>query len=410
MKRKNENGRSMVEMLGVLAVMGLLSIMAFAGFKIALNKHYANEILNEGNKRAVIVAGQIGFNQGSPSLSEFTKNDFTGGTFDQAVTTNSQTEQFGLKVFNVPEAVCNNILNMLDEHTMLRRLASEENILQTIEDCTESEGNYLMVYNEDLTSNDKQRSCQADSECETNCATCVIPDGATKGLCMGECDSKCTPGEDTCGDNECVICDEESNTCKDGCIEIEYLESTGTQYIDTGIIPTLKTDYKVKYASTTATNATDGWSFLGIRSGGVVFDIFYNSGGYGVSFSKWNTWLETPASNRLQQNEPRTFEIQGYDCLLDGELLGTFNISDTQINKAANRSMYLFRTNTTGSSYWYNTTATGRMYYAQFWDNGTLVRDFIPVLDPDGMPAMYDKVEKRLYKNLGSGNFLVPSP
>ena len=45
---QNEQGRSMVEMLGVLAVVGLLSVMAFAGFRIALNKAKANAIVHDG--------------------------------------------------------------------------------------------------------------------------------------------------------------------------------------------------------------------------------------------------------------------------------------------------------------------------------------------------------------------------
>ncbi|MBP5344363.1 MAG: hypothetical protein J6Y85_04765 [Alphaproteobacteria bacterium] len=48
------------------------------------------------------------------------------------------------------------------------------------------------------------------------------------------------------------------------------------------------------------------------------------------------------------------------------------------------------------------------MHYFKIWDNGALVRDLVPVLDPDDIPAMYDQVEKRLYYNLGSGQFITP--
>ena len=47
---QNESGRSMVEMLGVLAVVGLLSVMAFAAFRIALNKAKANSIVHDARK------------------------------------------------------------------------------------------------------------------------------------------------------------------------------------------------------------------------------------------------------------------------------------------------------------------------------------------------------------------------
>ena len=44
--RKNESGRSMVEMLGVLAIIGVLSVGGIAGYKTAIKKHQSNELAN----------------------------------------------------------------------------------------------------------------------------------------------------------------------------------------------------------------------------------------------------------------------------------------------------------------------------------------------------------------------------
>ena len=52
-------------------------------------------------------------------------------------------------------------------------------------------------------------------------------------------------------------------------------------------------------------------------------------------------------------------------------------------------------------------SGTFRFYYFQIYDNDTLVRDFIPVLDPDGIPCMYDKVERKFYYNAGTGQFIA---
>ena len=46
MKTKYEAGRSMVEMLGVLAVVGVLSVGAIAGYNYAMRSHRANEMIN----------------------------------------------------------------------------------------------------------------------------------------------------------------------------------------------------------------------------------------------------------------------------------------------------------------------------------------------------------------------------
>ena len=54
MKMKNESGRSMVEMLGVLAIIGVLSIGGIAGYTMAMNRYRANEIVDTAAKLSVI--------------------------------------------------------------------------------------------------------------------------------------------------------------------------------------------------------------------------------------------------------------------------------------------------------------------------------------------------------------------
>lgn len=52
---KQENGRSMVEMLGVLAIIGVLSIGGIAGYTMAMNRYRANEIIDAASKLSVVV-------------------------------------------------------------------------------------------------------------------------------------------------------------------------------------------------------------------------------------------------------------------------------------------------------------------------------------------------------------------
>ena len=69
MKNTNESGRSMVEMLGVLAIIGVLSIGGIAGYTLAMNRYRANEILN--------AAAMV-------SIAATTKNGGAGGYADLA--------------------------------------------------------------------------------------------------------------------------------------------------------------------------------------------------------------------------------------------------------------------------------------------------------------------------------------
>ena len=60
MKRtiKSESGRSMVEMLGVLAIIGVLSIGGIAGYTMAMNRFRANEAIDMANKYTSLVFAQ----------------------------------------------------------------------------------------------------------------------------------------------------------------------------------------------------------------------------------------------------------------------------------------------------------------------------------------------------------------
>ena len=70
----NETGRSMVEMLGVLAIIGVLSVGGIAGYTMAMNKYKANEILNTASMLAVLAKSSNG-GQGVTSGTFDAKND-----------------------------------------------------------------------------------------------------------------------------------------------------------------------------------------------------------------------------------------------------------------------------------------------------------------------------------------------
>lgn len=72
------------------------------------------------------------------------------------------------------------------------------------------------------------------------------------------------------------------------------------------------------------------------------------------------------------------------------------------------RNLFLFGNNR-GNIVSTSTSGT-RINYCKLYDKGALVRDFSPVLAPNGQPALFDQVEKKLYYNKGSGAFLYPDP
>ena len=55
--KKLESGRSMVEMLGVLAIIGVLSVGGIAGYSLSMRRHRANGIVDIAAKYALINYG-----------------------------------------------------------------------------------------------------------------------------------------------------------------------------------------------------------------------------------------------------------------------------------------------------------------------------------------------------------------
>ena len=177
---------------------------------------------------------------------------------------------------------------------------------------------------------------------------------------------------------------------------LEYLESTGTQYIDTGV--KLTSDYSVEldYQITSIPNVNERRGLFGaldsngaVRYGSLVSPTTRKlEYGYG----KGNTYYQTaiPTTDRcLLKHEKNNLYV-------DNALIYTFPTATFTLQSSA----YL------GSFNYTNYTPMLAKYYsAKFWDGDTLVRDFIPVLDMNDVPCMYDKVTDTFFYNKGTGQF-----
>ena len=88
----NENGRSMVEMLGVLAIIGVLSVAGIAGYTVAMRKHRANEIAQAISTAAILAKtanGGTGINENSSYETLVGASSPPGGATIQAQTSNN---------------------------------------------------------------------------------------------------------------------------------------------------------------------------------------------------------------------------------------------------------------------------------------------------------------------------------
>ena len=144
MLKTNETGRSMVEMLGVLAVMGVLSVSGVAMYTTAMNKHRANELLNAVSMRATALASQR-MSGRALSLSGFTDN--TQGT--SVINVNSEnTDAIEITITNVPVAVCKNLYSTKGANVV--EMKSGTTVLNNASACVEG-ATVSIKFNNDLS-------------------------------------------------------------------------------------------------------------------------------------------------------------------------------------------------------------------------------------------------------------------
>lgn len=180
---------------------------------------------------------------------------------------------------------------------------------------------------------------------------------------------------------------------------VEYIESTGTQYIDTGICPyKTKTEITFQAVSKGSTNQyiVASWNDndnryypANVTGAGSTFKTADRSNNY-TKLGSYDTNVHTVIYN--DENNKVYF---------DGVEKAT--VSDLT-NQAVN-SIFLFAMH--NSSNQAQEYFIGRIMSVKFTDKetGELIGDFKPVKDGVGVYCMYDEVGKRYYYNQGTGDF-----
>ena len=187
------------------------------------------------------------------------------------------------------------------------------------------------------------------------------------------------------------------NELPSGFTQIEYLESSGSQYINTGIFTDYKTNFEIDFLTTN------------------TFSTTYNANGsgYGYIFGSANDRLSLntyPATNGGELyyfnraiNPYITSGVRTQISLIGNTFTtsnGTQNIDRGSFSASAT-SLKIFSNATNGSC------GHVKLYSFKIYDDTTLVRDFVPVMrKSDNILGLYDKVHNQFYTNQGTGTFI----
>ena len=193
MKKKIEVGRSMVEMLGVLTIMGLVGMIGVKMYTSAMNKHRANELIYEAQKRATMVAMQITAGQENLSVANF--QNPTGYVFGVEKNPNN-ANQFNITITGVAQDVCTQMKTAVGDGTAVRVIS---------EFCDK------LTFNNDLSTMAYASDIQTPTECANVGHTwCGGAGVCWQGAC---CEGRIIGPCETCSEGAIITTPMEGKSC-----------------------------------------------------------------------------------------------------------------------------------------------------------------------------------------------------
>ena len=215
-------GRSMVEMLGVLAIIGVLSIGGILGYRIAVNKYQANQILDDVNRFAFTIIERSPLSDGEISSADFVK------TSPYTITAENDAEEnyFYVEVHDVPKGVCHELVNKKSDDFEIYAGTQGNYLYQGDGSICDGTNRMLFVFGDvdelcKHTPGEGEQACVHGCVCDGACLTDVKTgekvccDNNTQKACNGACYDECD--ENHRFDNDSCSCE---------CFPISYCSST----------------------------------------------------------------------------------------------------------------------------------------------------------------------------------------
>lgn len=172
--------------------------------------------------------------------------------------------------------------------------------------------------------------------------------------------------------------------------KLDYIETTGTQYIDTGFIPDQDSRIVCEFMY------FDGNGIYGTR-----ISTSSNNFAFRVASSKWQPGYLTLGNTGIASDTTKWHVADQNKNLFyfDNELAYTFTYNTFK----APKSIVLGGINANNKMYY----GKGRYRSCKIYDNNILIRDFIPCKKPNGEVGMYDLLNGCFYSNAGEDKFIA---
>lgn len=177
-----------------------------------------------------------------------------------------------------------------------------------------------------------------------------------------------------------------------GYTQVEYIQSSGTQYIDTGFKPNQDTRVVMDVQAIAASGTL---VYFGVRQTQKVKSF--------LLFKINDTSLRSDYGNTSASIAVTTYTDR---VIIDADSgvtkYGDLSVTHTAETFQSDYPLALLALRTRDKI---NSQMHAKLYSCQVYDNGTLIRDFVPCKNASGAVGLYDLVNDVFYDNAGSGTF-----
>ena len=179
--------------------------------------------------------------------------------------------------------------------------------------------------------------------------------------------------------------------------ELEYIENTSTSFIDTGFKPNQNTRVvaEMQVVRLNSYGRLFGCGMYNAKNG---FMIDYEGGAFCVKWGHTTAWTKTSYNN---WSDKHIYDYNRNEVYIDNALITS--TTSTNFQCVSNLGIFSYIHTTAASN---TENCWGRCYSFKIYDDNILVRDLIPVRVGQ-VGFMYDKVNKKLYQNVGKDQFVL---
>ena len=193
-----------------------------------------------------------------------------------------------------------------------------------------------------------------------------------------------------------------------GYTELEYIESTGTQYIDTGVVQTDTVGIKIVIDDTSKASPQAGVAayFIGTQTSGSYMGYFTrnNSAGWAAVWA-WNG--ENVLGYNIQSTRSTVYINYKNDrrYVYNNGTRDYIGVSSLPTLGSGGNSLYLFAIHMRSNVPAYY--GAGKIYSVELTEGTEVVRNFVPAKNSSGVVGMYDTVSGNFFTNAGTGEFIA---